>query len=142
MADNKIITQEHINQMKQMLQDDNRTGVYLKYFELTGSNQALTEAKISTFSGFYGGVAELANENIKDLYPVEYNIEVDQFSREITARFIEDLEDNLQDNGNGYLTDDEMQYSARSVWDDKGLGDQFPGNIQKFDTFVSEGNFI
>ena len=61
MADNKIITQEHINQMKQMIQDDNRTGVYLKYFELTGSNQALTEAKISTFSGFYGGVAELAN---------------------------------------------------------------------------------
>ena len=142
MADNKIITQEHINQMKQMLQDDNRTGVYLKYFELTGSNQALTEAKISTFSGFYGGVAELANENIKDLYPVEYNIEVDQFSREITARFIEDLEDNLQDNGNGYLTDDEMQYSARSVWDDKGLGDQFPGNIQNFDTFVSDGTFI
>ena len=35
-----------------------------------------------------------------------------------------------------------MQYSARSVWDDKGLGDQFPGNIQNFDTFVSDGTFI
>lgn len=54
------LTQEDIDELGQFINNDNRTGMYLRYYELTGSDQALEQAYISTFSEFTGGAADRA----------------------------------------------------------------------------------
>ena len=81
------------------------------------------------FSGFFGGTADIANQILKETYPEQYALEIDDFSRAITAGFLSDLQKKFDDTGNGYLNSSEMQESAQSVWNDQGLQGEFPGNF-------------
>lgn len=45
-----------------------RGSFYLAYYAMTDSQEALLQAKISTFSGLVGGEAFAANRFLQDLY--------------------------------------------------------------------------
>ena len=59
---NFVINQQTLDQLKQHFASGNRTQVYIDLFGITGSNQALIEAQISTFSESYGAIANTAND--------------------------------------------------------------------------------
>lgn len=56
--------------LKQMLKDGNRLGMYLRLHELSGSQAALDMAQICSSSGLRGGVAWVINEAYTKIVPV------------------------------------------------------------------------
>lgn len=55
------ITIEDVNVMQDLLDSGDRGGAYLYYYQLTGSEQALIQAQITTYSGTFGGAALYGN---------------------------------------------------------------------------------
>jgi hypothetical protein len=109
------INQSQINEIQTLVNQGNRTGAYLKYYEYTGSSEALVQANISSFSGFYGEVAQNANQSIAFDYPDEYNTTVDQFSIAIANDFVSALQTKYNTTGNGYVNDNEMLVAAQGT---------------------------
>jgi Ca2+-binding RTX toxin-like protein len=130
------INQTQINEISALVTSGNRTGAYLKYFEYTGSSEALLQANISSFSGFYGEVAQIANEQIAFDYPSQYNISVADFSVNIASDWITTMQNKFNATGNGYITDAEMLQSAQNTWSNMGMENLFPGNIFLGDVFT------
>lgn len=62
----KKLTPEQFAELESIMQTDDRTGFYIKYYEFTACDQALEQAKISSFSGLLGGIAREANLLLKD----------------------------------------------------------------------------
>ncbi len=59
---NKLpITTAENDYLNKLRMAGDRTGMYLAYYNMTGSEEATLQAKISSFSGIVGGVAYGAN---------------------------------------------------------------------------------
>jgi len=54
-----IITQTDLNELEQLLNNGNRTAMYLRLFEMTGSAQVHTQAQISSFSQIKGSAGKI-----------------------------------------------------------------------------------
>lgn len=100
---NPVITQQDLNVMKGMFHKDpvtgeylrdDRSGMYLKYFELTGSLLAVDTAQASTFSEtFIGQTDEMLNKIVQYFYPDQYPTTPADFSREVAETLIAAMQD-------------------------------------------------
>ena len=59
------LTQADLNQLQAQIDAGDRAGFYILYHNLTGSEQALTQAQVSSYSGSIGQVAFFANAAAK-----------------------------------------------------------------------------
>ncbi len=96
------------------------------------AHQALMQGQISTYSGQFGAAAILGNYAAKTNDPTHYLVTLDAFSTYIATRTLDAMEYELQHGGDGILTAPEMRALDYSVWNELGLGAQFPGNAQRF----------
>jgi hypothetical protein len=126
------LTPEDLANLREHILAGDRAGFYIAYHNLTGSNEALTQAEISSFSGFPGGVARHANAAvIAELYALgrrsQYPSSVDAFSLEIATDLYEKIAEDVAKGGTGVIADPDMFKAAEAVWKHKGLGKFFPG---------------
>ena len=93
------ITQAHIDELESLLLNGDRGGFYLRYYELSGSQQALLQAHISTYSGFAGGAALFGNAIAKFSNPSLYTITLDQFSEDIAWGLFDGIDNDVNQVG-------------------------------------------
>jgi Ca2+-binding RTX toxin-like protein len=137
---NKKLTQEQFDDLQRIFSNGDRTGYYIKYYEYTGNDQSLEMAEISSFSGWLGGTAEMANIIAAQLpgYPKEGVI---KFSEEIATAHFNFVKTQYNDGKSGYLEDHEVIDIAKNVWESKGIGHLFPGNPEYFKEKILAGKF-
>jgi hypothetical protein len=134
------LTTQDINELNELLNvKGDRGGFYYRYYELTGSEQALVQAQITTYSGHWGGLAINGNTVAKFNNPEIYNISLDQFSQDIAVALFKAVEQEVEDGKTGILTVDQIQALDRGVWVEKNLGEWFPGNIYFADDLAGSG---
>ncbi len=126
------LTQAEYDYFYSFLAANDRGGYYLTLYNMTGSQEALLQAEIATFSAGAGGAAWLANYLIKKDHPTTYTLDVHEFSLEISRSSLTAIERKINTDSNntntGIITDEEMLQSAKDVWDQLGMGTLFPGN--------------
>jgi Ca2+-binding RTX toxin-like protein len=130
-----FLTNADVTRLENLLNAGDRAAVYKLYYDWTGSEQAIIQAQITTFSGMWGAGALLGNVAAKLQNPLIYQTSLDSFSADIVKGMIETVRINIQDGGTGILSDDALQNADRAVWSAKNLGDYFPGNIQLTDVY-------
>ncbi len=136
------LTRDHVTKLTKLYEEDDRTGMYLEYYALTGSNQALDQATISSFSGYTGAIAECANDIVArahpDLYPKGGVIE---FSKIIAGDLLQKIVKDVQQGGTGIFTDEQIYQFARQKWTELKMGGSFPGNILYPKYWLTEGTY-
>src|SRR5690242_13621626 len=65
------LSQQELDALTAVLSAGDRGSFYLTYAAMTDSNEAVLQAKISTFSGLVGGAAFAANRFLQDEYGVD-----------------------------------------------------------------------
>jgi Ca2+-binding RTX toxin-like protein len=136
-SDGKLkFTPDEINYLQSFLTSGDRGGYYMALYNMTGSQEALLQAEISTFSEGAGGAAYLANHLLREFHESEYlpNIADDtaaiyRASQAVALSSLSAIRDHKSDTGTGYITDSEMLESARQAWEDLGMSQLFPGNL-------------
>ena len=131
------LTQADLNQLQARIDAGDRAGFYILYHNLTGSEQALTQAQVSSYSGGYGQIAFFANAAAKLYLGDRYQETTDQFSLSIASDLNNKVRDNVFNGGPGTFTDTEILQFAKIQWDIRNIGNFFPGNIFVGDGFVS-----
>ena len=122
------ITAEQHKTLSSLAGEDRRTEYYLALYEMTGSNLAIQMAQISSNSGFLGGVAWEANQQIKDDFGESYPGTIENFS---TMVFKNDFAQ-ITPNGNGGFhvpSDLKMTQATVNLWKSVGLGDVAPPQV-------------
>lgn len=121
------LTSQQLSELKSIINSGDRAGYYIKYYEFTGSKASLEMAKISSFSGFLGGIAKKANEllSVEPNYPLEGVI---KFSSEIALEHFNNVLESYCKHGSGVLSDENILLAAQKIWKDKDLLEKFPGN--------------
>jgi hypothetical protein len=121
-----------------------RTGAYIRLWQLTGSAEALLQARISSFSGGGGGAAFAANLELqKELgskYPGVFNL-----SQQVFESSINNVRQKLDQINAGGDIDSVIFQGAESAWDQaqlpngktQSLKHDFPGNLFAFDPLSS-----
>jgi hypothetical protein len=126
------LTQAEYDYLESFLTANDRGNYYLALYNMTGSQEALLQAEIATFSAGAGGAALLANKLIKANNQTLYTLDVHDFSLRIARSSLTAIADKInvdQNNTNtGIITDEEMLQSAFDVWDKLGMGPLFPGH--------------
>ncbi len=110
----------------------------MTYYNMTGSEGAILQARISSFSESIGGIAYTANavlhEAFRDAPEGEGQYQgIYYLSQKVSEKALEAIESSIEetDSSNsdaGYITDLEMFQSAQQAWSDAGQEDQFPGD--------------
>lgn len=121
----------------------NRAGGYMALWQITGSSEALLQARIASFSGGVGGVAFAANDALQEAlgskYPGIFNLSDQVFRSSMQA-----VSDNLTEINNGTMSiDDALFQGARNAWANAVLPDgtttnlleYFPANIYSLNPF-------
>lgn len=118
------VTQDHINVMQGLLDNNQRAEVYMYYSKLIGNNdpsavnQLMMQAQITTYSGIIGGAALMGNFNAKKNAPDLYNLTLDDFSKDIIQGMIKAIETDIspEEGGTGLLTANDIQAADKGVW--------------------------
>ena len=127
------VTQADLPLLKAMIDANDRAGFYLLYYNMTGSQEALLQAQISSFSGSIGGVALYANATVqgelslvgkRSLYPPT----VEVFSLEIATALYDDVAANVTNGGNGVIPRLPNISRREQHLDSEGPRGFFPGN--------------
>jgi hypothetical protein len=109
-----------------------RAGFYLAYHDMTGSNQALTQAQVSSYSETISWQAIYSNATARslltltgrgDLYPGT----TDNLSLIIATDLLNRIDQNVAAGGSGVFSDREVFRFAADQWAIRGIGDVFPG---------------
>jgi Ca2+-binding RTX toxin-like protein len=134
-----------LNEIKALLDSGDRGGAYYRYYELTGSLQALIQAQITTYSGAWGGLAMVGNYFAKLANQDVYDLTLDKFSYDIDKRLFDEVALEISHQGleishqgleishqgrDGVILDTRIQELDHAVWKEKGMGSFFPGNMQ------------
>jgi len=131
-ADGELkLTQAEYDYLYSFLTANDRGSYYLTLYNMTGSQEALLQAEIATFSAGAGGAALLANKLIKEVFSDRYIIDVHEFSLFIARNSLTKIENTLSsdpDNNTGIITDEEMLASAHEEWIKRDMGGLFPGH--------------
>jgi hypothetical protein len=127
------LTQANLNQLQERIDAGDRAGFYILYHNLTGSEQALTQAQVSSYSGGIGQLALFSNAAAKWYLGDRYSETTDQFSLSIASDLNNKIRDNVNNGGSGTFTDDEILRFAKTQWDNRGIGEYFPGNVLMHD---------
>jgi hypothetical protein len=124
------ITSDDLRLLELRLKRGDRAGVYADLYRLTGQDIWLMHAQITSYSGLFGGAALGGNYRAKLVNPRSYNVALDVFSREIAASMLNVVRTHVANGNNGMASIDALRTDGdRKVWADKGMGEDFPGNI-------------
>lgn len=123
------VTKADIQPLRDRLAAGDRAGMYLSLYEKTGNDLYLMHAQITTFSGVYGGAAVTGNYLAKTSNKGTYQDSLDVFSREIASSIIDTVENDVRAGGDGKVANKEVRQGDWRVWDGKGMGTSFPGNV-------------
>lgn len=124
------ITQLHLDDLLNYINSGDRGGFYLKLYELTGEKQVLIQASITTYSGVWGGMAITGNFFAKLADPKNYILSLDEFSMAIVVDTFLAVKKSVGSGGTGLLSSADMVVADQLVWENKKMGQLFPGNIQ------------
>jgi Ca2+-binding RTX toxin-like protein len=145
------LTQQELDALNDMLSSGDRAGFYLTYYAMTGSHEALLQAKIATFSGDVGGEAFAANALLQEAYGQDGTEArgaypgIYYLSQQVARAAYNAIEASAQSSdGVGVLDDNAIFDSASTAWAGEDIGRLFPGNILSgdFDTFDSPGGVL
>jgi len=81
-------------------------------------------------------MAILGNNQAKISNPDLYQLTLDQFSDDIAMQLVAAARRDVVRGGSGNFTDNEIQFLDWRVWDEKGMGSFFPGNLEFGDTWL------
>jgi len=123
------LTQQQFNKLQELHDKGDRTGVYLYYSMFMNSDQALEQAKISSFSGPLGAIAEIVNKNLQS-HPNYPTVGVDGFSKEIGSDFFNEVKKSYDRGEGGRFNDLDIATMALKVWEKHGLKDISPVNFE------------
>lgn len=139
------ITDQEIRYLESYLQRGDRGGYYMALYNMTGSEEALLQAQISTFSEGAGGTAYLANALMQQyLIPAGEYPGIYFMSQAVAEKSLEGIKNKLKLNEDsniytGYLSDDEIFDTAAKAWKEswleadpvngKDISQYFPGNL-------------
>gem|GEM_PF-3357972 len=134
------ITQQTVDNLEVTLNSGDRGGFYLQLAEVykaEGASQAaidqiIVQSQITTGSGLWGGAAALGNAYAQENGGVDYDVTLDTFSRQIGERFLEGIESSIASGQSGVFNASEIRTLDYSVWRDKGMGDLFPGQADRY----------
>ena len=136
------ITQIQVAELNTILNiQQDRGGFYLRLAEFyqsagasqTAIDQIISQASITTGSGLWGGAAALGNAFAQEEGGANYDVTLDEFSLEIATRLFDAIDAAVTAQENSILNVSEIRTLDYSVWDDKGIGDLFPGQAQRFE---------
>ena len=130
------LTEAELSALNKMLASGDRAGFYLTYYSMTGSQEALLQAKIATFSGEVGGEAFVVNELLQYAYG-EDGTEVSgsypglYYLSQKVARSAYSAIFDAASHGTGVIDDATFFSSAQLAWASApdNAGRLFPGNI-------------
>jgi hypothetical protein len=141
-----LLTKDDLQQIEDI--DDkgkgDRTGAYIRLWQLTASAEALRQARISSFSGGDGGAAFGANLELqKELgskYPGVFNL-----SQQVFESSINNIREKLDQINAGANIDTIIFQGAEAAWNQaqlpngktQSLKHDFPGNLFAFDPLSS-----
>lgn len=135
------LTDEQMGELSDLLTSGNRTGYYIRYYEFTGSDEAILQAEISSFSGLAGGAAIAGNTLAKylenNLGEGDYPDSIVEFSQRIAV----DHFAAVQASATGILTDAQQRALAQRTWDELGVEFSFPGNFLVWWDQLSTGDW-
>lgn len=127
------VSREVLERAQQLLDRGDRGGAYLELYRELGNEQILIQTQITTYTGLWGSGALQGNHLAQQEGGSRYNLDLDQFSKEIAQATLDAIRADLDRGGTGRLSDDQFQSADRKVWADKGMPELFPGNVQFFD---------
>ncbi len=107
-----------------------RAGAYIELYEVTGSEQLLLQAQITTYSGAVGGMALEGNFRAKHANPDDYKVTLDQFSHQIDQAVVELAKDSADAGKPEKFDTLGIMEADYAVWDNNKVASHFPGNIQ------------
>jgi hypothetical protein len=81
------ISTQDLGNLRTLLDNNDRAGFCLYYYNVTSSRETLLQAHVATYSGFFGGSELFANAVAKFSNPTLYNLSLKAFS----TRIAEDL---------------------------------------------------
>jgi len=110
-----------------------RAGAYLELYEVTGSEQLLLQAQITTYSGAVGGMALEGNFRAKHANPDNYKVTLDQFSHQIDSAVVDLARTSANDGEPEAFNTLGIMEADREVWSANKVASHFPGNIQFMD---------
>jgi len=110
-----------------------RAGAYIELYEVTGSEQLLLQAQITTYSGAVGGMALEGNFRAKHANPDTYKTTLDNFSHDIDQAVVKLAADSADDNVPEKFSTLEIMKADRTVWEKNNVASHFPGNVQFMD---------
>jgi len=121
---------EELQVLEDLVSSGDRGAFHFLYGEMANVADSRLTAKISTFSDTVGGAAFAANwilQNENPNYTGIYKI-----SQQIAFDILTKIKENISDeDGVGYLTEEEHFGSAVETWQNFGHGELFPGNLLK-----------
>ena len=79
------------------LEAGDRAGAYIELYEVTGIEQLLLQAQITTYSGAVGGMALEGNFRAKHANPDDYKTTLDKFSHDIDQEVVKLARDSADD---------------------------------------------
>jgi hypothetical protein len=123
------LTQNNLSQLQARIDAGDRAGFYILYYNLTGSEQALVQAQVSSYSGMYGQLAFFSNAAAKAYLGNQYTETTDQFSLAIAADLNNRIKSSVNSGESGVFSNDDILGFAKEQWVVRDLGDYFPGNI-------------
>jgi Ca2+-binding RTX toxin-like protein len=139
------LTAEELGMLKDLLNAGDRGGYYMAYHAMTGSREALVQAKIATFSGAAGGIALAANRFGQDLltpgtplYAIRNLFPNDDINKKYPGMYYLSQEIakssflSIEKDATGNITDKVFFTSARDAWAAEGMLAYFPANILSF----------
>jgi hypothetical protein len=125
------LTKEELVQIRSIdnLGKGDRPGAYVRLWQLTGSPEALLQARISSFSGGPGGTSFAANlqlqKEIGSRYPGVFEL-----SEAVFQSSIDDVHEHIDKVNSGKMPLDQALFDGAEVaWKARHLGQDFPGNI-------------
>ncbi|WP_413575226.1 hypothetical protein ACLVWU_13075 [Bdellovibrio sp. HCB290] len=130
------VTAQDIEVLRGFLAKNDRAGMYLMLYRLTGEEFWLMDAQITTFSGIWGGTALEANYQIKLRNQSKYDDSIDKFSLKIATNMLKWVEMSV-DEGNKGIVDigTLLMKGDGEVWKSKGLLNEYPGRVLFFNLF-------
>jgi len=115
------------------LEAGDRAGAYIELYEVTGSEQLLLQAQITTYSGAVGGMALEGNFRAKQANPDTYKTTLDQFSHDIDKAVVDLAARSARNDEPENFNTLEIMKADRQVWKDNNVASHFPGNVQFMD---------
>lgn len=115
---------------QQRLDRGDRAGAYIEIYKVTGSEQILLQAQITSYSGAVGGMALEGNFRAKMANPEKYTLTLDRFSHDIDQAVITLAEESANLGKPEKFNSLNIMKTDRVVWDQNEMAEHFPGNAQ------------